>query len=217
MNETATQRKRRLERKRANFHKKHAESPSKRIKYANECEEDRNFRLGRDKERKTRARTMESPEKRESRLTIERQRISRCRSKETLLEHDQRLQLRRDSREEQMSGTEEFYKAINTFCDRTCEICLKQCYPNQMTQYRKGDDKPYLPDELSNKMVLEVCRRCNTLLRDARKTAAPSKAYWNNLDPGKIPDEINALSEAEVKLLKVFKFPGPCGPGADWL
>ncbi|TLM45194.1 hypothetical protein FEC35_19145 [Acinetobacter baumannii] len=52
----------------------------------------------------------------------------------------------------------------------------------------------------------------------SNKTIAPSKAYWNNLDPGSIPDEIQALTQAEQRLLcriiplvKIVKFTGLYG------
>lgn len=52
----------------------------------------------------------------------------------------------------------------------------------------------------------------------SNKTITPSKAYWNNLDPGSIPDEIQALTQAEQRLLcriiplvKIVKFTGLYG------
>ena len=52
----------------------------------------------------------------------------------------------------------------------------------------------------------------------SRKTHHPSKAYWNNLDPGVIPEEIAILTQVEIRLLariipflKIIKYDGIFG------
>ena len=68
--------------------------------------------------------------------------------------------------------------------------------------------------ELKNKARLTVCHRYKSHLR-TNKTTQPAKAYWNHLDSGDIPPEIEALSQAEQLLLsrihpflKIVKFSG---------
>jgi len=85
-------------------------------------------------------------------------------------------------------------------------------------KYNLVSTKSYLPPELACKDVLEVCHRCSTHLKNANKISAPSKAYWNNLDPGAVPDVIKVLTKAEQRLLlriipflKVIKFDGRFG------
>ena len=74
-----------------------------------------------------------------------------------------------------------------------------------------------MPPELKNKVCLTVCHRCKSHLR-SNKTTPPAKAYWNHLDSGDIPPEIEALSQAEQRLLsrihpflKIIKFSGLYG------
>jgi hypothetical protein len=50
------------------------------------------------------------------------------------------------------------------------------------------------------KDVLVLCHRCKTHL-SSKKQTFPSKAYWNNLDPGKIPDELAVCTQVELRLL----------------
>ncbi|GFY78118.1 hypothetical protein TNIN_62041 [Trichonephila inaurata madagascariensis] len=55
-----------------------------------------------------------------------------------------------------------FERAINTFCDRTCEICTKRCYPNQVTKCPLTETKTHLPNEFRNKQVLLLSHRCKS-------------------------------------------------------
>lgn len=57
-----------------------------------------------------------------------------------------------------------------------------------------------MPNELKQKKCLVVCNRCKAHL-SSKKNIAPSKAYWNNLDPGSIPEVIAKLSQAEQRLI----------------
>ncbi|KAG5666753.1 hypothetical protein PVAND_014765 [Polypedilum vanderplanki] len=152
-----------------------------------------------------------------SRLQQDRLRHFERRENETHEEHEIRLQRLRIEYAQRMASVEEFNKTINTFCDKNCDICEKKCYPDQVANYQNVTPKPYLPIELAEKEVLIVCHRCHTHLKSS-KTQCPSKAYWNNMRPGDIPDEIKALVKAERRLLSriipyvnVIKFDGRFG------
>ncbi|GFT79643.1 uncharacterized protein NPIL_439901 [Nephila pilipes] len=127
------------------------------------------------------------------------------------------LQIRRNAHAQRLASVAEFYNYIHTFCDQICQICHKLCYPNQVVKFNNSTPKEYLPRELYDEKVLLVCNRCNTRLR-SKKDNCPSKAYWNNLLAGEIPDEILALTQPELRLLqriipyvKVIKYGGRFG------
>jgi len=112
-----------------------------------------------------------------------------------------------------------FNAKIYVCADRICEVCYKCCYPNQVTTCRFDGILPpvYLPIELFNKNSMLLCHRCNTHLK-SKKSIHPPKAYWNNLDPGVIPEEIVVLTQVEIQLiariipfLKIMKYDGIFG------
>ncbi|GFU99755.1 transposable element Tcb2 transposase [Trichonephila clavipes] len=110
-----------------------------------------------------------------------------------------------------------FERAINTFCDRTCEICTKRCYPNQVTKCPLTETKTHLPNELGNKPVLLLCHHCKKHI-NSNKVRSPPKAYWNNLDLGLIPRQLQELCQVDIRLLtrikpfiKIIKFDGLLG------
>ena len=188
------------------------------IARAAETSSQRSYRLTLDATQHAIARAAETAEDRSYRLASNSMRNALARAAETIEEHDERLRLLREAFANRLLDGDEFYRTINTFCDRVCDICLKQCYPNQVVNYRNDVPKSYLPQKLADKSVLVVCHRCNTHLKNGRKTQCPPKAYWNNLDPGSIPDVIKVLTEPERRLLgrviaftKVVKFDGRFG------
>ncbi|GFT79311.1 transposable element Tcb2 transposase [Trichonephila clavipes] len=106
---------------------------------------------------------------------------------------------------------------INTFCDRTCEICTKRCYPNQVTKCPLTETKTHLPNELRNKPALLLCHHYKKHI-NSNKDRSPPKAYWNNLDLGLIPRQLQELSQVDIRLLnkikpfiKIIKFDGLLG------
>lgn len=58
----------------------------------------------------------------------------------------------------------------------------------------------YLPRELLAKDQLLLCHPCHTHLK-TKLNNCPAKAYWNNLDPGIIPPELEILTQPEQRLL----------------
>ncbi|GFQ93618.1 uncharacterized protein TNCT_299151 [Trichonephila clavata] len=89
-----------------------------------------------------------------------------------------------------------FMQALNTFCDKMCEICTKRCYPHQISKWTiNSKTAPYLPNELKQRNCLVACNHCKTHL-SSKKNIALAKSYWNNLDPGSIPEVIENLSQA---------------------
>ncbi|KAG5685138.1 hypothetical protein PVAND_014332 [Polypedilum vanderplanki] len=184
---------------------------------ANETVEEYISRLERDRLRHEELRAEETVEEYISWLEQDRLRHERLRLNETPEEHEARLQRLRIEYAQRKANTEEFNKTINTFCDRNCDICEKKCYPDQVANYQNVTSKSYLPQELTEKDIIIVCHRCHTHLKSS-KTQCPSKAYWNNMRPGDIPDEIKALTKVERRLLmriipyvNVIKFDGRFG------
>lgn len=225
--ETVTQRKRRLEkkkRKRQETLEEESEAGklarlAKRRKRTSEVpEQQRDVERAKDKKRKAQARANETELQHIYRSESDQLRKSKLRAEEkTSNERESILRRRREAYAQRTPDNPDFHSTINTFCDKCCDICQKQCFPNQVVKYHLDKPKQYLPPELSAKNDLLVCHRCNTHLKSS-KSHPPSKAYWNNLFPGNIPREILALTEPERRLLqriipyvKVIKFNGRFG------
>ncbi|KAJ8682628.1 hypothetical protein QAD02_018420 [Eretmocerus hayati] len=90
-------------------------------------------------------------------------------------------------------------KAVNFFCEFPCDICTKLCYRSQTASINEPS-KSHLPESILSKPTILVCKRCNTHLK-SNKTTAPSKAFWNNLDPGPQPEVLKSLTNLEQRLL----------------
>ncbi|CAH1133413.1 unnamed protein product [Ceutorhynchus assimilis] len=189
---------------------------------AAERPEQRDIRLENMRLHATQVHALENTEQRDTHLESMRSHASQVRAAETPAERVARTQNMRvyssQSRRADRANIETFQKTINTFCDRICMICTKSCYPNQVTNYKVDIIKTaYLPQELACKTTLLLCHRCNKHVTSNNNTP-PSKAYWNNLDPGIIPEVINQLTQPEERLLsriipftKVVKFDGTFG------
>ncbi|GFQ95021.1 uncharacterized protein TNCT_627381 [Trichonephila clavata] len=125
------------------------------------------------------------------------------------------LQESRRSYKGSMTG---FMQAINTFCDKICDICTKRCYPQQISKWTINlKTTLYLPNEIKQRNCLALCNRCKTHL-SSKKNIAPAKSYWNNLEPGSIPEVIANSSQAEQRLIsriipfvKIIKLSGVFG------
>ncbi|GFQ72034.1 ATP-dependent DNA helicase [Trichonephila clavata] len=151
---------------------------------------------------------------------------SQVRSDETPEQREVRLSAlrmhRSQVRKAEKSQIEAFNKTINIFCDKVCEICTKRCYPNQVTNHKINlSTASYLPAELTSKGTILLCHRCKKHLT-SKKTSGPAKAYWNNLDPGEVPDAIKQLTQPEQRLLsriipfvKIVKYDGLFGQSTD--
>ncbi|GFR03235.1 ATP-dependent DNA helicase [Trichonephila clavata] len=147
---------------------------------------------------------------------------SQVRSDETPEQREVRLSAlrmhRSKVRKAEKSQIEAFNKTINIFCDKVCEICTKRCYPHQVTNHKINlSTASYLPAELTSKGTILLCHRCKKHLT-SKKTSGPAKAYWNNLDPGEVPDAIKQLTQPEQRLLsriipfvKIVKYDGLFG------
>jgi hypothetical protein len=175
-------------------------------------------RLAKDAQCHAAARQIESADQHDSRLAQDARNHAQSRANLTQEEREIALQIRREAYAHRSANAKEFEKKINTFCDGVCDICRKKCYPNQVAIYRLCTPKSYLPPELAEKDKLEVCHRCNTHLKDAKKLHAPPKSYWNKLDPGPIPNEIKDLTLPEQRMLsrmipfiKIVKYDGRFG------
>ncbi len=109
-----------------------------------------------------------------------------------------------------------FKEATHVFPTISCDICTKMCYPHQVSTVAADiNNSQYLPEELIR--TLTLCNRCKTHVQSNKKTCPP-KAYWNNLDPGVIPEELQVLSQVEQRLIsriipftKIVKLSGMYG------
>jgi hypothetical protein len=227
-NETQEQRAERLARK----------SQKSQDSRSSETQSQREIRMEKDREWHANSLANETPSQREIRLQAKRdrianeteeqrsQRLSNCSFNSQLIrmmqdeeEKEARLQAERQKYKELQSKVETFKRAINVYADQQCEICTKQCYPNQIVKYIMPASPPtYLPNELKNKPFLMVCHTCKSHLMKKNKKLHPPKAYWNKLDPGAVPNCIKVLTKAEIGLLsrihpyiKVIKFDGRFG------
>jgi PIF1-like helicase/Helitron helicase-like domain at N-terminus len=141
-------------------------------------------------------RAAESSAERSGRLLLDSQRHARTLAAETPQARAERLQRLREAYAERSASAEEFIKAITSYCEKVCEICLKRCYFDQVAKFTSAAQS-FLPAILQNKELL-LCHRCKTHLG---KNKQPAKAFWNKLDPGVIPDEIKVLTQPERRLL----------------
>lgn len=231
MTETATQRKRRVEKEKQKRQEKLSmqDKESKRArldrrneKRQRETSEQRSARLDKDRLRHTQLRANETPEQRQARLSRGRQNMSQMRAEESPNQRQVRMERDRlyhlQQREQLRADVATFEKAINTFCDSICQICTKRCYPAQITTCQATfEAATYLPDELNTGQILRVCHRCKNHIT-SKKLRPPPKAYWNKLDPGVIPDVIQQLTQSEQRLLsriipfvKIIKLTGIFG------
>lgn len=179
--------------------KRRLEQARARYRARRDCEtpSERIVRLERQRNVRIRQRNTETSEQRDRRST---QTINRC------------IDYRRSV------CFDKFEAAINVLADEVCDICTKRCYPKQVVNFNLSDEPPdYLPLELVQKRHLILCYRCKSHI-SSKKTIPPSKAYWNNLNPGVIPPEIEVLSQSEQRLIarvnpfiKVVKLSGLFG------
>ncbi|GIY04090.1 uncharacterized protein CDAR_106671 [Caerostris darwini] len=137
-------------------------------------------------------RAKQSEQAKEARLQQVRQHAAEIRATESKQARAYRLQQMRqrnaESRRLSRTSITGFKQAINTFCDKICEVCTKRCYKHQISRWI-ADTKtaPYLPNELKQRKCLVVYNRSKTHL-SSKKNIAASKPYWNNLDPASIPE-----------------------------
>ena len=94
-----------------------------------------------------------------------------------------------------------FKQEISGMPNVICDVCKRRCY-NMQTVCRNASKcsryaQSYLPSNLKEKEKLTLCIRCMRHLTNKNKMLHPAKAYWNNLDPGKIPEEISCLTSVE--------------------
>ncbi|UYV75572.1 K02A2.6-like [Cordylochernes scorpioides] len=185
---------------------------------AMETSAERETRLENNRHFKSTSRAKETSEEREARLENDRHFKSKSRAIETAagrkirLEKDRLRILKRNADISTLTNT------INTYCGSICEICTKRTYPNQVTTYKVSTSKAsYLPAELAQNTTLLLCHRCNKHVNSSKQTP-PSKAYWNSLDPGAIPEVILQLSQPEQRLLsriipfvKIVRYSGRFG------
>jgi hypothetical protein len=147
-------------------------------------------------------RDLESPESRNRRLQDLRQRKNLATLNETESQRNERLKALREAQQLIRANVENFDQDIHVFAETICEVCTKRCYPNQCAKLNVSNCgfPHYLPQELLSKDVLVLCHRCKIHLSSNKKTFPP-KAYWNNLDPGKIPDELAVCTQVELRLM----------------
>lgn len=150
-------------------------------------------------------RSSETFEERMAHLEVQRSKMAIVRANETAIEKKTRMcndKLRKSKNKNRTSGdVSDFQISINTFSDQICDVCTKRCYPNQIGKWRVNVvTAPYMPVELVNKNDLTICYRCRSYVSKFHQSPTP-KAFWNNLQPGTIPEELLSLSKLEERLL----------------
>lgn len=94
-----------------------------------------------------------------------------------------------------------FRSRIGVFAEFVCDICRKLCYPNQIYFFTlQSRNLEYIPLEFHDRKRILVCYKCKAHLISSKKYCPP-RAFWNNLDPGLIPNEILVLSDVEKRLI----------------
>lgn len=164
----------------------------------------RNRRLEKARQLYKDKRDRETASQREARLEKQRNARRRQRAQEVSEISSERLFRRRtqDAIQRALRNESEanFEKSIDVYAEKVCEVCTKKCYPKQVQVFRLRNPPDYLPPELVAKEALTLCHRCKTHI-SSKKTNPPAKSYWNHLDPGPIPPELEVLSQSEQRLL----------------
>ncbi|GIY52630.1 uncharacterized protein CDAR_584331 [Caerostris darwini] len=173
---------------------------------ATESEQDRETRLQQVSQHAAEIRAIESEQDKEPRLQQMSQHAAEIRATESEQDRAYRLQQMRqrnaESRRLSRASITGFMQAINTFCDKICEVYTKRCYQYQISRWIVDTKTAlYLPNELKQRNCLVVCNRCTTHL-SSKKNIAPSKSYWNNLDPGSIPENVAINEENIIRIEK---------------
>ncbi|HKQ22632.1 MAG TPA: DUF6570 domain-containing protein, partial [Nitrososphaeraceae archaeon] len=135
---------------------------------------------------------------------------------------DRKKKIRDILNKEEKELIESFKQEISVIANVICDVCKRRCY-NMQTVCRNTSKcsryaQTYLPSDLKMKLKLTLCTRCMRHLTNPNKMLPPAKAYWNNLDPGKIPEEMSCLTSVELRLLsrivpflKIIKYSGRFG------
>ena len=177
------------------------------VSQSNETSQNRTIRLEKNKNYKN------------TNLQKHKQHQMKITKKETSNERTERLKLIREAKQLVRANVETFDDDIFVFAETICEVCLKRCYPKQCSSLAisKCGYPNYLPQELLSKDHLLLCHRCKTHLI-TNKRSFPSKAFWNDLDPGIIPDELKECTQVELRIMsriipfiKIIKLDGVFG------
>ena len=135
---------------------------------------------------------------------------------------DRKKKARDNLNKDEMEFIELFKQEISVIANVICDVCKRRCY-NMQTVCRNTSKcsrhaQTYLPADLKMKEKLTLCIRCMRHLTNPNKMLPPAKAFWNNLDPGKIPEEMSCLTSVELRLvsrivpfLKIIKYSGRFG------
>ena len=181
--------------------------------------EDREKKRTEERERKRIKSDFRSPEERQILLSKNRAYYANKIANETDDQRNQRLSIRKQNADKRKATVDSFNDEINVFADSICEVCLKRCFPNQCVNLNTTSCgfPDYLPTELSSKSHLLLCHRCKNHLT-SNKRIFPAKSYWNDLDPGIIPDELASCTQVELRLMsrvipfiKIIKMDGLFG------
>ncbi|GBP80295.1 hypothetical protein EVAR_37972_1 [Eumeta japonica] len=203
--------------------RKRARLDKRREKRRNESSAANEARLTKDREAAARRRALESQQEHDARIVQAGALISQYRANETQEQRAARLQVVRETmrlhRQSLAIDKQAFDEAINEYPNQVCEVCRKCCMEKQISRnvYPSINARGYLPACLAQKDSLKLCSRCKTHL-SSNKNNPPSKAYWNKMDPGTIPDELSDLTDVEKRLLarvivyvKIIRYEGRWG------
>lgn len=189
-NETADEKKRRLDAARERQH----------VARAAETNEQREVRLSKLRANTHSSRISESEEQTSQRLLSMREHARLVRANETEEQRENRLaQMRQGAANKRKVDAELFKATINQFADVPCTLCHKMLYPQQRINLKLTDQiKNLLPPELQHLDKLITCSRCSS---NFSKGKVPPQVYWNCMVVPGIPPVIECLSSFEKKLL----------------
>ncbi|GFS42492.1 uncharacterized protein TNIN_464361 [Trichonephila inaurata madagascariensis] len=106
-------------------------------------------------------------------------------------------------------GTKDQFKMTDSEysdLEEKCGLSAMKCPAQNYIEITKDFNIPEGVDleTLRNRPVLLLCRRCKSHI-NSNKDHSPPKAYWNNLDPGRIQRELQELTQVEIRLLARIK------------
>ena len=171
------------------------ENERKRQKRASETIEKREERLRNTRERQKQRRTTETQEDRQNRLNRDNNRKSKIRKERTEINDETilRNQINQTANRNNVQPNERTHSACNISIEEQRTL---QKFRNKIDNIENGVC-PMCNERIPGmKFTNEICKRCNS-----DKSTPKRFSEENNMDPGKLPKEIEGLTEIEEMLI----------------
>src|SRR5581483_4523617 len=190
------------------------ETIRKRNSKNNETKEQKETRLARERELKRQKRAIETKEQKEKRLEGNRERRKQRKSTEITAERDQcrnqdneSQRAERETGERQQADSEQMNEQNNqnqNTYSRSSAINIDKNEIRMLKNFRKKMENIHYKicnvcnEKIPSLILVQemMCRRCFSEKSVPKKFSAE-----NNMDPGKVPDELKALTEIEQMLI----------------